>query len=106
MHPLRPWWQVPIHSNVSPSGIVVKAMTYEEVEPAALTVVLALGPKLMKKCAIERKLPVKAREQYSPGEVSELCAHAIKVIHRSGLKFDQVRRALDLWRRSCRRFDV
>lgn len=57
-----------------------------------MTMVLAMGPKLLMKSAVERNLPTKARADYTSGEVSQLCADAVRVIQRSAVEYDEARR--------------
>lgn len=64
-------------------------MLYEETVPPTMTMVLAMGPKLLVKSAVERNLTAKAREDYTSGEVGQLCAAAVHVIKRSGVEHDQ-----------------
>lgn len=66
-------------------------MLYEEVVPPTMTMVLAMGPKLLIKSAVERNLTTKARKDYTSGEVAQLCAAAVHVIKRSGVEYDEVR---------------
>lgn len=65
-------------------------MLYEDTKPSTMTIVLAMGPKLLIKSAVERNLPAKARGDYTSGEVSQLCADAVQVIKRSELEYDEV----------------
>lgn len=58
--------------------------------PPTMTMVLAMGPKLLVKSAVERNLTTKAREDYTSGEVAQLCAAAVTVIMRSGVEYDEV----------------
>lgn len=69
----------------------MKAMLYEDTKPSTMTIVLAMGPKLLVKSAVERNLPTKARGEYTSGEVSQLCADAVQVIKRSELEYDEVK---------------
>lgn len=64
-------------------------MLYEEPVPPTMTMVLAMGPKLLVKSAVERNLTTKAREDYTSGEVAQLCAAAVHVIMRSGVEYEQ-----------------
>lgn len=70
---------------------VVQAVLYDDTVPPTVTMVLAMGPKLVVKSAVERNLPAKLRESYTSGEVSQLCAEALLVIKRSGVEYDEVR---------------
>lgn len=63
-------------------------MLYETVPPT-MTVVLAMGPKLLVKSAVERNLTSKARKDYTSGEVGQLCDSAIHVIKRSGVEYEE-----------------
>lgn len=65
-------------------------MLHEETVPPTMTLVLAMGPKLLVKSAVERNLAAKARKDYTSGEVGQLCAAAIHVIMRSGVEHEQV----------------
>lgn len=62
-------------------------MLYEELVPPTMTMVLAMGPKLLVKSAVERNLTAKARADYTSGEVAQLCAAAVHVIMRSGVEY-------------------
>lgn len=64
-------------------------MLYEEAVPPTMTMVLAMGPKLLVKSAVERNLPTKARDDYTSGEVAQLCADAVHVIKRSGVEYEE-----------------
>lgn len=69
---------------------MVQAMLHDETVPPTMTMVLALGPKLQVKSAVERKLQVKPKDEYTCSEVAELLADSVDVIHRSGIQFDEV----------------
>lgn len=69
-------------------------MLYEESVPPTMTMVLAMGPKLLVKSAVERNLTAKAREDYTSGEVGQLCAAAVHVIKRSGVEHEEASDAL------------
>lgn len=73
-----------------PSTDFSQAMVHEDVVPPTMTIVLAMGPKLMVKSAVERNLPAKDRKDYTSNEVSQLCADAVQVIMRSGVLYDEV----------------
>ena len=64
-------------------------MLYEEAVPPTMTMVLGMGPKLLVKSAVERNLTAKAREDYTSGEVAQLCAAAVHVIMRSGVEYEE-----------------
>ena len=66
-------------------------MLHEDTKPSTMTIVVAMGPKLLVKSAVERNLPTKARGEYTSGEVSQLCADAVQVIKRSELEYNEVR---------------
>ena len=72
------------------SSCSFKSMLYEEAMPPTMTMVLAMGPKLLVKSAVERNLTAKAREDYTSGEVAQLCAAAVHVIMRSGVEYEEV----------------
>ncbi|CAM9477388.1 unnamed protein product, partial [Ectocarpus sp. 12 AP-2014] len=75
-------------------GFVIHlSMLHEEQVPPAMTMVLAMGPKLLVKSAVERNLATKARQEYTSGEVAQLCADAVNVINRSGLEYEEASRA-------------
>lgn len=67
-----------------------QAVLEDATDPPTMTVALALGPKLLTKCAEECKLPVKRRIRYTGGEVLRLCAEAMEVIRRSGIEYKEV----------------
>lgn len=71
---------------------VGQSMLHEEQVPPAMTMVLAMGPKLLVKSAVERNLAIKARQEYTSGEVAQLCADAVHVIKRSGLEYEEASR--------------
>lgn len=72
-------------------GFVVHlSMLHEDTSPPSMTIVLAMGPKLLIKSAVERNLPTKARGEYTSGEVSQLCADAVQVIKRSQVEYREV----------------
>lgn len=58
-----------------------------------MTLVLALGPKLQVKAAVERNLQVKPRDQYTSNEVSQLLADGVDVIKRSEVEYTEVSKA-------------
>lgn len=66
-------------------------MVHEDTATPTMTLVLAMGPKLLVKCSFERNLSSKKREEYTSSEVSELCADAIRVIQRSKIEYEEVR---------------
>lgn len=72
---------------------ITQAMLYDDAVPPTMTMVLAMGPKLVVKSAVERNLSTKARQDYTSGEVSQLCAEAVNVIKRSGVEYDEVRKS-------------
>lgn len=82
----------PYRAYVSHSSISYRpqAMLHDETAPPTMTMVLAMGPKLLVKCAVERHLPTKAFDDYSSGEVSQLCTDATKVVQRSGVEYGEV----------------
>lgn len=67
-----------------------QAMLHDETLPPNLTLVLALGPKLQVKAAVERNLRVKSRDEYTSNEMSQLLADAVDVIQRSGIEYGEV----------------
>lgn len=67
-----------------------QAMLHDDTEPPLMTLVLAMGPKLLVKSAVEKILPTKPRNEYTSREVSQLCAEAVDVIKRSGVEYDEV----------------
>ncbi|CAN0128767.1 unnamed protein product, partial [Ectocarpus fasciculatus] len=69
--------------------IIHLSMLHEEQVPPAITMVLAMGPKLLVKSAVERNLATKSRQDYTSGEVAQLCADAVHVIKRSGLEYEE-----------------
>lgn len=75
-------------------------MLHEEQVPPAMTMVLAMGPKLLVKSAVERNLATKSRQDYTSGEVAQLCADAVHVIKRSGLEYEEASWS-SRWRRRC-----
>ena len=66
-------------------------MLHEDTTPATMTIVLAMGPKLLAKSALERNFPTKDREDYNSREVSQLCTDATQVIKRSEVEYEEVR---------------
>ncbi|CAN0242461.1 unnamed protein product [Ascophyllum nodosum] len=72
-------------------GFVVHlSMLHEDTTPATMTIVLAMGPKLLAKSALERNFPTKDREDYNSREVSQLCTDATQVIKRSEVEYEEV----------------
>ena len=66
-------------------------MLHEDTTPATMTIVLAMGPKLLAKSALEMTLPTKDRGGYTSEEVSQLCTDATQAIKRSEVEYEEVR---------------